>query len=264
MKEANRPDEQPEHHPAHSRQRIAELETILDKSRELTFDLAWEPLLKKVLAAATELIDGESATILLRDTPGGELSLLTAYDRESGELSQFQITVPAEASITGALAAAREPLIIPDVHLDPRCCQAVDQPGGGRTRSLLGVPLITHDHAIGVLAVHSDRPDRFTPDHVRLAAAFAGQAALAVEGSRLFQAERRHAQRQAALFRLSAELNASLDESQVCRQVVDSLRDALGYDAVALYLVEEVTGDRVTAAFVGADDLRLASRPGSD
>ena len=68
------------------------------------------------------------------------------------------------------------------------------------------------------------------------------------ERQRLLVAERAQARRQAALFRLSAELAATLEESEVCRRVVDGLRDTLGYDFLALYLVDETTGDRVLAA----------------
>ncbi len=58
----------------------------------------------------------------------------------------------------------------------------------------------------------------------------AGQAE--AERERLLAAERAQARRQAALFRLSAEL-AAHDEAR-CRRVVDGLRDTLGYDFVAL------------------------------
>ncbi len=57
--------------------------------------------------------------------------------------------------------------------------------------------------------------------------------------------------RQAALLRLSAELAATLEETQICRQVVDGLHDTLGYDFVAIYLLDRVTGERVHAASIG-------------
>jgi len=71
------------------------------------------------------------------------------------------------------------------------------------------------------------------------------------ERERLLAAERAQARRQAALFRLSAELAATLDEAEVCRRVVDGLHGTLGYDYVGLYLVDETTGDRVHVASVG-------------
>ena len=71
------------------------------------------------------------------------------------------------------------------------------------------------------------------------------------------------ARRQAALFRISADLAATLDETEVCRRVVNGLRDTLGYDFVALFLVDESTGDRVNAAHVGFIEppTRLAPGP---
>jgi len=59
------------------------------------------------------------------------------------------------------------------------------------------------------------------------------------ERERLLAAERAQARRQAALFRLSAELAATLDEVELCRRVVNGLRDTLGYDTVGLFLVDE-------------------------
>jgi len=74
------------------------------------------------------------------------------------------------------------------------------------------------------------------------------------ERERLLVTERAQAKRQAALFRLSAGLAATLDEEAVSRGVVEGLHDTLGYDLVALYLVEEVTGDYLLSAGVGFDD----------
>jgi diguanylate cyclase (GGDEF)-like protein len=53
-------------------------------------------------------------------------------------------------------------------------------------QSWLGVPLIVHDRVIGMLAIESTQPDYFTPNHARLAAAFADQVAIAIENARLY------------------------------------------------------------------------------
>ena len=68
--------------------------------------------------------------------------------------------------------------------------------------------------------------------------------------------------RQSALLHLSAELAATLDETEVCRRVVHGLHDeSLGYDFVGVFLTEDATGDRVMRAGVGwsdiPEDLRL-------
>jgi PAS domain S-box-containing protein len=56
---------------------------------------------------------------------------------------------------------------------------------------------------------------------------------------------------QKALLRLSADLASKLSEDEVCWAVVNGLQDTLGYDIVALYLLDQSTGDRVHAAHVG-------------
>ena len=62
--------------------------------------------------------------------------------------------------------------------------------------------------------------------------------------------------RQAAMFRLSAAIAATHDEDEVYQSVVSGLHDeALGYDFLAVFLIDEETGDRVLRASVGWPDV---------
>ena len=70
----------------------------------------------------------------------------------------------------------------------------------------------------------------------------------------LLVAEHSQAKRKAALFRMSAELAATLDEKEVSRRVVNGLHDTLGFDLVAFFMVDEATGDHLLAASAGVDD----------
>ncbi|MFN2177123.1 MAG: PAS domain S-box protein [Anaerolineales bacterium] len=65
-----------------------------------------------------------------------------------------------------------------------------------------------------------------------------------------------------ALLRLSADLGTKISESDVCLAVVNGLQDTLGYDIVALYLLDDETGDRVHAAHVGFVDPPERMKPG--
>ena len=71
---------------------------------------------------------------------------------------------------------------------------------------------------------------------------------------RFLEAKPAQAQRQAALLRLSAELAAALDESEVSWCVVRGLRETLDYSNVALTILDETTGDRIVAAHVGFEE----------
>jgi PAS domain S-box-containing protein len=72
---------------------------------------------------------------------------------------------------------------------------------------------------------------------------------------------RRLARRQAALLRLSAEIAAAHDEAAVCESVVRGLHDDdLGYEFVAVFMVDEPSGDRILRASVGWPDAPEAWR----
>ncbi len=74
------------------------------------------------------------------------------------------------------------------------------------------------------------------------------------ERDELLAVERARLRRQTALLRVSAELAAAVDEEQVCWRVVSGLHDELGYDVVAMLLLDVETGDRIHAAGIGYDD----------
>ncbi len=64
------------------------------------------------------------------------------------------------------------------------------------------------------------------------------------------------ARRQAALLRLSADIATAPNEREICRAVVNGLRDpALGYVFLGVFLLDGATGDRVLQASVGWPDV---------
>ncbi|MEE8135388.1 MAG: hypothetical protein V3T56_10035, partial [Gemmatimonadales bacterium] len=72
--------------------------------------------------------------------------------------------------------------------------------------------------------------------------------------------------REAALLRLSTNIASAETEEEICNAVVNGLHDkALGYDFVALLLVDEESGDRVLTASVGWDNApnNLRIKPGT-
>ena len=67
------------------------------------------------------------------------------------------------------------------------------------------------------------------------------------------------ARRQSALLRLSSAIAAATNELEICESVVNGLRDeALGYNFLGVFLVNDASGDRVLVASVGW----TAAKPG--
>jgi signal transduction histidine kinase/DNA-binding response OmpR family regulator/HAMP domain-containing protein len=100
-----------------------------------------------------------------------------------------------------------------------------------------------------------ERTADLTDANVQLQQEISERERAEAEQERLLAAVAAQTVRQAALLRLSAELDASLNETEVCQRVVDGLHDTLGYDHLDLFLVDESTGARVPAACAGWTDL---------
>jgi len=114
----------------------------------------------------------------------------------------------------------RGPVIISDLWGDdPWSQDAVKQASEGMKASVsyahswMGIPLIVKDALLGVLRLDHIEPRYFTEDHARLASAFAEQAAIAIEKSRLYE---------------QAQDLAALEERQkLARELHDSVSQAL-------------------------------------
>src|SRR5207245_10157077 len=101
----------------------------------------------------------------------------------------------------GTVAATGEPLIVPDPACDPRMTPAHREAyrRGGYT-AFLGVPLILGPEVLGVLSVRTRREQGFSLEDLALAMAFAAQAAIALENSRLSPATQRPQQQASATY----------------------------------------------------------------
>jgi len=83
------------------------------------------------------------------------------------------------------------------------------------------VPLLANGRSIGVLVVTDKQIRRFTQDEVSLLAAFADQAALALEKARLLNEAEREKERSDALYQISNQLAGVHDTDEVLDLIVN-------------------------------------------
>src|SRR5215475_12698992 len=100
---------------------------------------------------------------------------------------------PAPNSILDRITTAKQPQHILDFraeqsYLDqsPASVQLVEIAGA---RTVLGVPLISANKVIGIIAIYRRHVQAFTTKQIELVANFAKQAVIAIENARLFEAE---------------------------------------------------------------------------
>ncbi|MBI3000188.1 MAG: GAF domain-containing protein [Deltaproteobacteria bacterium] len=81
---------------------------------------------------------------------------------------------------------AKEPLLIPNCQTDPRIRDPEFYRRNGLV-SYLGVPLIFKDEILGVLSFHTKKEYEFHNDQIEFLSTLAGQAAIAINNSRLYE-----------------------------------------------------------------------------
>ncbi|MGH7268172.1 MAG: GAF domain-containing protein, partial [Candidatus Rokuibacteriota bacterium] len=171
-----------------ARVRQARLEALLEISRELSRIQSVEPLLDRIAEACGQLLGTESVGFRLLE--GDELVVSGAAGNARETMVTPRLTVGR--SLSGLVAQTGEPLVVADLDHDPRVLPehraAVAKAGH---RAWLGVPVKAGDRILGVLSVRTPRPAGFSTEDVRLAGAFASQAATALENARLYQQSQR-------------------------------------------------------------------------
>ena len=129
--------------------------SILERLHALTRDLGsasdTEQLFQRLTAAAIDLTNSASASILEFDTSSNSLRFAAVPWFWHHLLKNFW--VPLDESIAGWVFANKKPIVVQDVAEDSRHFKAVDQATNFTTYTLLGVPIIYQGNAIGVLEV---------------------------------------------------------------------------------------------------------------
>lgn len=169
-------------------QLMARYERLMEISRQLNSTLDLSTLLDRIIRAATELTDTETASIMLIDPKTGELRFEASTQSTMTRGAMEAIVVPIDGSLAGWVVRNGEPSLVEDARSDPRFFKGVDETIEFETRNLLGVPMIAHNKVIGVVqAVNKKAGSIWTEDDINTLTTLAAQAAVAIENARLFQ-----------------------------------------------------------------------------
>jgi signal transduction histidine kinase/putative methionine-R-sulfoxide reductase with GAF domain len=174
--------------------RIAELEAALAREERITAALRdvgvalgttldLDQLLELILGKITDLLDADRATLYLLDETRGELVSRIAV----GDAIR-SVRMRVGEGIAGMVARTGKTIRVRDAYRDKRFTRTSDELPGYRTQSILAAPMKNHlGRIIGVVHVLNKKSRRdFTAGDEALLNAFATEAAVSVDNSRLF------------------------------------------------------------------------------
>jgi anti-sigma regulatory factor (Ser/Thr protein kinase)/putative methionine-R-sulfoxide reductase with GAF domain len=209
-----------------------QIRDLIRISDPMLSELEFDQLLDELLVRVRDLLDVDTAAILLLDPKSNELVARAAKGIE--EEVERGVRIPVGKGFAGRIARERVAIFIADVDHADIMNPILREKG---IRSLLGVPLIVEGGLIGVLHVGSLHPRVFDLRDLAVLDLAAARAAPAIERGRLLSALAREHDNALMLQRsLLPRRLASLPGVAVAARYVPA-RDEVGgdwYDAIAL------------------------------
>src|ERR1700719_2316586 len=225
----------------------AQAETLLllnEVGRETSSILDVEELLRRAAEQIKRVIDYQILSIMLYDE--AQKVFRHRVDVKHGLRVQGKMRVAASEGIVGAAAELKEPVVVPDVTVDPRYLMVNPE-----TRSELAIPMLHKGKVIGVLDLESPQLNYFTEDHVQTLSILAGNLAVSLENARLYEQVARDEAR------LERDLQAAKRIQGALLRPVPS--EDYGVDLAARFLsAREVCGDLYEFLRYGPQQLGVA------
>lgn len=243
------------------------LRALLEAGVAITSELSLDGLLERIVATAAELTGARYAALGVIDRSGALLERFITHGIDEGTRTTIG-DLPHGRGILGVLIRDAKPLRLHDLSEDPRSVGF--PPGHPPMRSFLGVPILLRGIAYGNLYLTEKAGgDDFGEEDQELVSLLAGQAAVAIENARLYEATTHWSRQLESLNEVGNALATETDLDTLLDLVTRRLRELLDARIVALLLPAGQEALRFAAAAgEGADELigetipRAASKSG--
>jgi GAF domain-containing protein len=189
----------------------AEVLSVISKSPHTL-----QPVLDAIIETAARLCQADYARFRLLREGAYHVAARLSHDPDPPE--RHIPLRPGHDSVVGRVALERTTIHIPDVHADPSgAAYALNRRLAART--VLGVPLLKQGDVVGIIVLFRDIPQAFSERQIELVETFANQATIAIENTRLFEAE------QASKRELTESLEQQTATSEVLKIISSSPGD---------------------------------------
>ncbi len=167
-----------------TKQKASQFDSLVKVSHSITSQRYLDEILNLIVVITAEMLNSKICSIMLLDEKGEELSI-----KATQSLSEEYIKKPnlkVKNSLVGDVVKTKNPLVVEDVRQDERYAYrelAIKE----NLSSMVAVPMIVKDKAIGVINVYTKEFHQFSGEEVSVLQMVANQAAVAVENTKLVE-----------------------------------------------------------------------------
>src|SRR2546426_1447875 len=213
-----------------------QLTTLFALGREVASVLDLDELLQKIPQLIARLTKFQAFAAYLLDPKGNELRV--AYSVGYPEDTARTLRLKVGHGLVGAAVAEGQPILVNDVHTDPRYVEAV--PG---SKAELVVPLPRKGRVIRALNLLSDTPGQFTEADVEMLRQLGAHVAVAIENARLFEHEREYTSTLEILSDIAREFGAILNLDELLTKIANLTKRVIDYRTFGILLVNDETSE---------------------
>jgi PAS domain S-box-containing protein len=219
-----RAEEERQHH-------LERIEALREIDQAITSTLDLNEVLDIILEELASVIPYHSAAIFLLSNGTAKV----AAARGQPDLAHaLEVSFPIQDdTLIAKLMREERSLVLADAQAEKRF---LARGGTDYVRSWMGIPLIAKERAVGFLTMDHREPHVYDEESARLAQAFAGQVAIAIENAQLYERTQQHLQRTTALRSIDMAIAASLDLGVTLSVILDQVTKQLGVDAADILL----------------------------
>ncbi|RPI34897.1 MAG: GAF domain-containing protein, partial [Chloroflexota bacterium] len=216
-------------------------------------------LLQMVVERAAHLLNGPGGCLYLYIPETDEVRCVVSYHTISDYTGRV---LKAGQGAAGMVASTGKPLIVDDYRAWPNRIIVPDE--ATEEIAVLSVPMLRQGRVTGVLQVlDTVEGRRFSSDEAELLTLFADQAAIAIENSRLLEAEREAREQAEILQEVAQAVTASLDIEEVLHLILEQLKRVLVFDTSSVLLFGG-KGKSALVAGIGYLDEKMTSKAAGD
>lgn len=218
-----------------AQQRALEQKTLREAALALTKALEPDEVIERILAQLQEVVPYDTASVQLLQHNHLEIVGGRGFPNLE-ELLGFTFDITEDDNPNREVIRRKGPFIVDNApeHYENFKREPHAQ---ANIHSWLGVPLLTDEMLVGMIALDKQEPDFYTEDHAQLAEAFAAQAATAVENAQLLDAAQQRSARLRKTLALSELLHQGLALEEVLQRIAQGAA-SLGFKRAVLNLYD--------------------------
>jgi signal transduction histidine kinase len=214
-----------------------QLTSLVDIAQMIISESNLDQILEQINVQTFRLMKTRLCSVFLLNEDGSELILRACQG--GSKLYREKPNLSVEDSLLGSVILRKKPIAVVDVSEEKRYLQT-DIAREEQLVSMLAVPLIFGEKAIGVLVVYTQQRHRFSNDEIKLLGTLGDLSAVAIEKGRLLarvvdmEEKLRASERLSALGLLAAEIAHEIrNPLTVMQMLFHALVEGLAMDATS-------------------------------